>query len=193
MSEANAPTPAPTPPPAFEAQRLIHDTHGREISVTHDARGYVYAREGYQAEFSHKNDARVIEMVSMVDAPIPALDRGAAARQIDEACREAMAPKLPFLEAYKERESQALAFQAAAYVGETPIRVAEFATPAQLTPMQATEMILEQAQQMRALVSKLEGLRMRKYEVLLAVDDAGARAALAEILGGVASIGQALA
>lgn len=125
--------------------------------------------------------------------PLPPLDRAGAGAEIDAACRLAIAPRLPFMEEYKQREAQAQAFADGGYSGAAPARVAEFALPAGLSAQVATNTILAQAAAMRADIGALSELRMRKYEVLRAGTDAAARAVLAEVLALIQPIAERLA
>lgn len=120
-------------------------------------------------------------------------DREVAARRIDDACRSAIAVRLPFLEEYKQREAQAQAFKDGGYSGDAPARVSEFAVPAGLSSQAATDLVLQQAAQMRADFASVAGLRMRKYEVLRAADDQVAKAALEDVLEQLVPIAARLA
>jgi hypothetical protein len=120
--------------------------------------------------------------------PVVIVDRAALIARVDQAYRDAIAPKLPFLEEYKQREAQAQAFKDGGYAGAVPARVAEFATPAGLTAQQATDLILQQASAMRDAMGTLAAQRMRKYEVQRAATDAAALNAFNDI---VARIGAA--
>lgn len=123
----------------------------------------------------------------------PAFDKTGLGQAIDDACRAAIAPRLPFLEEYKQRESEALDFKNAGYTGAVPERVSEFATPAGVTAEAATDLILQQAAAMRADFSSLAALRMRKYEVLRATDDAQAQSSFDNIMAQIAPIAVRLA
>jgi hypothetical protein len=184
---------ADTETPTYADPRTIHDIYGREIGVVNDARGFVYTMPGMDVELPQPDDARVLEMATMVDPPPPAFNRAAAALEIDEAYRAVFAPKLAFIEEYKQREAQAQAFKDAGYVGDVPPRVAEFASPAGMTTHAATDLILSQAAALHAAQDGLSALRMRKYEVLREADDAAARALCKEILDGIAAVAASLA
>lgn len=120
------------------------------------------------------------------------LNRAAMAVQIDDAVAAVYARFTRFAQEYELREAQAQAFKDAGYSGAVPQQVDAFATPAAMTPQAATDLILGQAIQLRGAMAQLGALRMRKYEVLRAADDATARTALAEVLAGIAAIGAAL-
>ncbi len=70
-----------------------------------------------------------------------------------------------FAEEYKEREAAALAYKAVNYTGEVSIYIASFATPAGMSNQAAADLILKQANDLRALQSQLAAERMRKYEL----------------------------
>lgn len=117
--------------------------------------------------------------------------RQALADSIDAACAAIYTRVGRFAEEYKEREAQALAYQAAGYAGAVPRQVAAFATPAGVTPTYATDLILSQAAQLRGALSALGELRMRKHEVKL-LPLADAAAVHAQVMAAIAQIGAAL-
>lgn len=124
--------------------------------------------------------------------PPPPFDRAAAALQIDEAVAAIYGRFTRFQLEYTEREAQAQAYKAAGYTGPVPPRVAEFATPAGMPAQAATDLILQQAVNLRTAQGELSALRMRKYEVLRAATDAQAQAVASEILAGVEAVGRAV-
>lgn len=124
--------------------------------------------------------------------PGPPFDRHAAAAQIDEAVASIYGRFTRFQLEYTEREAQAQAFKDAGYTGPVPPRVAEFATPAGMPAQAATDLILQQAVNLRTAQGELSALRMRKYEVLRAATDAAAQAVASEILAGVEAVGRAV-
>jgi len=129
----------------------------------------------------------------VVDAPPSevAARRQALVDGIDGACAAIYTRVGRFAEEYKEREAQALAYQAAGYAGPVPRQVAAFATPAGVTPTYATDLILSQATQLRGALSALGELRMRKYEVNL-LPLAEAAAVHDQVMAAIAQIGAAL-
>lgn len=129
--------------------------------------------------------------VSDASAPEIAARRQALVDGIDAACAAIYTRVGRFAEEYKEREAQALAYQAAGYAGAVPRQVAAFATPAGVTPTYATDLILSQAAQLRGALSALGELRMRKYEVKL-LPFAEASAVHAQVMAAIAQIGAAL-
>jgi hypothetical protein len=70
-----------------------------------------------------------------------------------------------FSDEYREREAAARAFVAADYVGDPGPWVMGFATPAGKTAQQAADIIIAQADALKLALTKLGGLRMRKYEI----------------------------
>ena len=75
----------------------------------------------------------------------------------------------------------------------TPIAAALALTVAALVPAQAaTDLILQQAVNLRTAQGELSALRMRKYEVLRAETDAAAQTVASEILAGVEAAGRAV-
>ncbi len=63
---------------------------------------------------------------------------------------------------YDIREKQALAFKKAKYKGEVPSQIQAVVEPTGMTPKQATELILSEADKMRGALEKLGVLRMQK-------------------------------
>lgn len=129
---------------------------------------------------------------TLTPPPGPPFDRAAAATQIDEAVAAIYGRFTRFQLEYTEREAQAQAYKDAGYTGPVPPRVAEFATPAGMPAQAATDLILQQAVNLRTAQGELSALRMRKYEVLRAATDAQAQALAAEILAGVEAVGRAV-
>lgn len=129
---------------------------------------------------------------TLTPPPPQPFDRTAAALQIDEAVAAIYGRFTRFQLEYTERESQAQAYKDAGYTGTVPPRVAEFATPAGMPAQAATDLILQQAANLRAAQGELSALRMRKYEVLRAATDDQAQAVAAEILAGVEAVGRAV-
>lgn len=119
-------------------------------------------------------------------------DRKAMAAHIDAACAAITGRFLPFMREYEAREAQAQAYKDAGYTGTVPVRVAEFATPAGMAPAAAADLILSQANALRASEAALSGLRMRKYEVMGAASQAAAVAAHAQIMTAIAAVGAAI-
>lgn len=70
-----------------------------------------------------------------------------------------------FSEEHAIREAQALAFKEADYQGECGAYVTMFSQRANLTPAQAIDLILQQAEGLRTLKEHLANERMRKYEL----------------------------
>lgn len=119
-------------------------------------------------------------------------DRKAMSAQIDAACAAITGRFLPFMREYEAREAQAQAYKDAGYTGTVPVRVAEFATPSGMAPAEATDLILSQANALRAAEAALSGLRMRKYEVMGAASQTDAVAAHAQIMAAIAAVGAAI-
>lgn len=126
---------------------------------------------------------------TLTPPPPPPFDRHAAAAQIDEAVASIYGLFTRFQLEYTEREAQAQAYKDAGYTGPVPPRVAEFATPAGMPAQAATDLILQQAVNLRTAQGELSALRMRKYEVLGAATDAQAQSAADAILQLIAAVG----
>jgi hypothetical protein len=93
---------------------------------------------------------------------------------------------------YKEREAEATAFRAAGYTGTVPPRIAGFATPANMTPQAATDLILSQAAQLRGALAQIADLRMQKYAVKNAASETASQAVYTQTMNSIAAIAAAL-
>ena len=125
--------------------------------------------------------------------PTVPVNKASLALLIDEAVGKIYDKYTRYEPEYKEREIQALDYKAAGYTGTVPVQVAAFATPSGNTSKAAADIIIGQSSQLRGALSQLGVLRMRKYEVLRAVDDATATAAFNTITANVEAIGKAIA
>jgi carotenoid cleavage dioxygenase-like enzyme len=119
----------------------------------------------------------------------PPYDRTGAATRIDDAVAAIYGRFTRFESEYVEREAQAKAFKNAGYTGEVPKRVADFCVPADLPPAAAADLILSQAEALRAAQDALSALRMRKYEVLRASSDGAAEALANQLLAQIQVVG----
>ncbi len=84
---------------------------------------------------------------------------------IDAAAANVTTKWTRFAEEYKEREAAALAYRQAGYDGGVSIYITSFADPADINYQAATDLILKQADDLRALQAQLAAERMRKYEL----------------------------
>lgn len=66
---------------------------------------------------------------------------------------------------YQMREEQAKAFKSANYTGETPSQIKAYQLPMGITPKQACDNILSQAEHLRYLLDKLGVIRMKKCAI----------------------------
>ncbi len=71
----------------------------------------------------------------------------------------------PLSKEYEIREKQARAFKEAKYKGNVPPQVQAVAEPSELTPKQATDLILAEAEKMELALEKLGALRMQKIAI----------------------------
>ena len=154
---------------------------------------YTIFQPAYAAQFIDAPDdvqpGWTFDGATFTAPPPPPFARTAAALQIDEAVASIYGRFTRFQLEYTEREAQAQAYKDAGYTGPVPPRVAEFATPAGMPAQAATDLILQQAVNLRTAQGELSALRMRKYEVLRAATDEQAQAVAAEILAGVTAVG----
>lgn len=90
--------------------------------------------------------------------------------QIDDTVATILARSLRFEPIYLAREAAARAFKDAGYAGDAGEWITSFSIPAKLSTMTAANIIITQADNLRAVLLELETLRMRKYELLQASD-----------------------
>lgn len=83
---------------------------------------------------------------------------------------------------YLEREAAARSFVAGGYAGTPDEWITDFAGPAGLAPEVAADLIISQADAVRAILKPLAKQRMAKYAIAAAVDLEAAVAAHAEII-----------
>lgn len=93
---------------------------------------------------------------------------------------------------YIQREAAARAFKAGNYAGDAGVWVMAFATGAGLTGRQASDLILQQADQLRSALELLAAQRMRKYGINVAVDAAAAEALHDDIIAQASAIAAGL-
>lgn len=84
---------------------------------------------------------------------------------IDSTASELIRKWTRFESEYKEREKAALAFKENQYHGEASIYITGFAVAANVDNQTATNIILQQAEQLRNTLAQMSVLRMRKYEL----------------------------
>lgn len=89
---------------------------------------------------------------------------------------------------YVAREAAARAFAAGGYSGDPGIWVTGFSVPAGLPANQAADVIISQADSLRAALEDLGALRMRKYEIMATATPGAAQAAHDSIVSEAAAI-----
>jgi hypothetical protein len=87
-----------------------------------------------------------------------------------------------FKDEYDMREAAARAYKAAGYTGAVSAWISSFSTAAGISAQAATDTIIAQADAAHSALPVLGGLRMRKYDVLNAVDLQTAQDVTADIL-----------
>ncbi|OAM25893.1 hypothetical protein A7P95_10850 [Eikenella longinqua] len=119
-----------------------------------------------------------------------AIDKGTDAinNLVDEAYRHVTR----FQPEYLLREQQARDYKAGGCKGDTPVQVAAFAKPAGKTACEATDIIIAQADNLRAAMGKLGALRMRKFELKVLKTAAEVDKRAAEILAEIKPISDKL-
>lgn len=89
----------------------------------------------------------------------------AAKSAIDDAVGTIYSKFNMFLQEYNLREKQAIAFAAANYEGDVPAQIKAVTEPTGMTPKQATDSILAEAQGLSMALEKLGELRMQKLSI----------------------------
>lgn len=93
------------------------------------------------------------------------MSKQVAKTSIDEAVMAIYNKFNPFVREYALREEQALAFVAANYEGDVPPQIQAVAVPTGMTPKQATDRVLAQAQELQNALEQLGELRMQKLAI----------------------------
>jgi hypothetical protein len=98
------------------------------------------------------------------------------AGNVDAHIAEIYAKWMRFEAEYREREAAAIAFVSAGYAGDPGIWVTSFATSASMTNQSAADLIIAQADGLRTALQEIGALRMTKYSIMSASDEATAQA-----------------
>lgn len=114
------------------------------------------------------------------------------AAQIDDMVAGLYSKWARFQPAYDARGAAAQAFKAAGYVGDPGQWVTAYATAAGLTYQAATDNILGQMATINAALGTIDAQRMRKYQVLAAVDVNTAQTIYADIMNQIATAAAAV-
>jgi len=138
---------------------------------------------GEQAVFA--GDAWHVEAIpAQPEPPEPSLAEVKAAMQaeVDNHIGGIYVRFTRFESEYVEREAAARAYVAAGYTGDPTIWVHSFATSTGRTDSQAADLIIAQANALRAALVSLGAQRMRKYLIASAADEAAASALRDDII-----------
>lgn len=134
--------------------------------------------------------------VEAVPAAAPAIDVTALKQQLAAAVDSTIAgiysKWFRFEGEYVARESAARVFVERGYGGEPGIWITGFSEPAGLTVNQAADLIIAQADGLRAALEALGSLRMAKYGILAAASAETAQATFDSIVSQVAAIAATL-
>lgn len=112
--------------------------------------------------------------------------------QIDSVVLAIYEKPIALSEEYKAREKAAIDYKAAGYTGVVPARLLSFATSAGLTATVAADLVLSLASQLRIALDSLSDLRMRKFEVQNATNEADARLLHADVMAKIAVIAESV-
>jgi hypothetical protein len=97
-----------------------------------------------------------------------------------------------FRDEYVAREAAAQAYKDTGYAGDVSGWISGFADAADKTAQEATDLILAQSASLRGALEQLGALRMRKYEVLMAIDRNTANAAYNSIMASIQAVAAAI-
>lgn len=89
----------------------------------------------------------------------------AAVKLINDEAAKAYNSKTRFAEEYMIREAEARAFKANNYEGAVPRQIHAFTLPSGMDVVQATDLIISQADAYREAINVIGELRMRAYEL----------------------------
>lgn len=143
------------------------------------ANAYVF--EAAAVEDFQQRKYRVVGQNLIVDpgwiepTPDPAIIaqlKQSLASAIDDRVAEVTERWTRFKEGYARREAAAREYKLAGYVGEPSRWITSFATNANKTNQQATDIIIAQADGLNLALEDLEDLRMQKYQILRVNDEA---------------------
>jgi hypothetical protein len=107
----------------------------------------------------------------VIDPMILASLKKSLADSIDDRVAEVTVRWTRFKEGYAKREAAAREYKLAGYTGDPTRWITSFATNANKTTQQATDIIIAQADGLNLALEDLEDLRMQKYKILLANDE----------------------
>jgi len=108
----------------------------------------------------------------MADPAILAQLKQSLAFAIDDRVANVIEKWTRFKEGYAKREAAAREYKLAGYTGDPTRWISSFATNANRTNQQATDIIIAQADGLNLALEDLEDLRMQKYQILRANDEA---------------------
>lgn len=147
-------------------------------------------REHHLQTWDSKKKAWVLSKEAEAQLLAEAISRGVDA--INDAVEQAYRHVTRFEAEYQLREQQAREYKAGGCKGDAPAQVAAFAVPAGKTPCEATDIIIAQADALRAAMGKLGALRMRKFELKALATAAEVDKRAAEILAEIKPIADKL-
>lgn len=178
-------------PNSRRAKRALSNT--TPLKSAQDTRykgGQFYNRPAGTDKFDEKANKWVADAALASQRLAEAIDKGVAA--INDAVEAAYSHVTRFQAEYLLREQQAREYKAGGCKGDAPAQVAAFAVPAGKTPCEATDIIIQQADNLRAVMGKLGALRMRKFELKGMKTAAEADKRTAEILAEIQPIADKL-
>jgi len=167
-----------------EIKHIYPGIKDSEFSLQDDGDGI------YIKEWTYSQPQPTVEQIEEVR---PVILKRQLVTQIDDAVASIYLRFTRFESEYELRESQAQAYKNAGYTGTTPEQVMAFANPAGMDYESATNLILNQAAQLRTALAQLGVQRMRKYEILNAATAAAVHAKYTEISAAIKAIGDSLA
>lgn len=153
--------------------------NGASWNVVPDHRGESYWLDG--AEFKIGNLGEAPPAGSTPDkpvaAPVPLANvKAQLMDEVDDGIGAIYSRFTRFETEYVQREAAARAFKAGGYQGDAGVWVMSFATNAGMTATIAANLIISQADGMRAALQALGALRMGKYGIAAAASEADAQA-----------------
>lgn len=178
------------PPPIGDRQVAIFQ--GGAWAATADYRGVTYWLDGVPVLIEEIGISPPAESTPEPLPPtLPAL-KAALIAGVDDMIGSIYYRFTRFETEYLQREAAARTFRAAGYTGDAGVWVTAFASNAGISAAQGSDVIISQADTLRAALVQLGALRMRKYSIAAAATAEAAQAVHDEITDQAAAIAATL-
>lgn len=177
----------------FDAAGNLTGSYLQEISPEH-YQNYILVDANVRANWPLYRANSLHDGVELLPPPAVNLEsiKSTLVSQIDAAIADIYSRFLRFSAEYNEREAAARAFKAAGYQGDPGVWVSAFASAAGMPAVDATNLIISQADNLKNALKQLGALRMQKYLIIRAPDQAVANQEYASIMSSISTIAAGL-